>query len=244
MNVKDHYDNFLGDIYAWMVSDYPEKVNEAEGLLLKHGIFPAGNGEALDLGAAHGIYTHAMSRIGFKVTAMDFNSRLLDQLKHNCSGLSVETISDAIQHLGAYPSLRPECVICVGDTLAHLQTLDDIARLFEDVWRILQENGIFLLSFRDYTVSLNGNDRFIPVRSDVNRIMTCFLEYEQTHVSVTDIIYEKVSGSWEQKISAYKKIRLIPDEIISLLESQLFTITFKGLQKGLVTVIAQKRTSS
>jgi len=40
------------------------------------------------------------------------------------------------------------------------------------------------LSFRDLTPDLTGLNRFIPVRSDPDRIMTCFLEYEPETVIV------------------------------------------------------------
>lgn len=50
-----------------------------------------------------------------------------------------------------------------------------------------------LLSFRDYSVPLQDEKRFIPVRSDEGRILTCFLEYSEDSVLVHDILHERAA---------------------------------------------------
>jgi hypothetical protein len=50
-----------------------------------------------------------------------------------------------------------------------------------------------------------GQKRFIPVRSDPNRILTCFLEYEDDAVTVCDILHEREETWWHQRLGAFAK---------------------------------------
>ena len=82
-----------------------------------------------------------------------------------------------------------DLVICMGDSLTHLASLQEVDLLFKNVGKSLKKNGRFLLQFRDLTTPLVDGDRFIPVRSDERTVFTCFLEWE---TSVENI---KIDGS-------------------------------------------------
>jgi len=52
-------------------------------------------------------------------------------------------------------------------------------------------------------------DRFIPVRSDESRIMTCFLEFENADsVAVHDLVHMRQDSGWSLNKSSYRKLRL------------------------------------
>ena len=78
----------------------------------------------------------------------------------------------------------------------------------KDVYASLAEGGIAILSFRSLAPELTGLDRIIPVRSDDSRIMTTFLEYEEEHVNVHDMIYVREGVRWVLHKSVYRKLRL------------------------------------
>ena len=68
---------------------------------------------------------------------------------------------------------------------------------------------MFVITYRDLTKELFGTDRFIPVRSDENKIMTCFLEFEnEDSVVVHDLVYMRRDSGWSLNKSSYRKLRL------------------------------------
>jgi SAM-dependent methyltransferase len=69
-----------------------------------------------------------------------------------------------------------DLILCMGDTLTHLSSTDDVERLCSQVASLLAPGGRFIVTFRDYSRPPQGDDRFIPVRSDSERIHTCVLE--------------------------------------------------------------------
>ena len=83
-----------------------------------------------------------------------------------------------------------------------------MVQLFRDAFAALAPGGLLVLTYRDLSVELQGLDRFIPVRSDPDRIMTCFLEYGPETVTVHDLIHTREAAGWKLEKSSYKKVRL------------------------------------
>jgi hypothetical protein len=129
----------------------------------------------------------------------------------------------------------------MGDTLTHLPALSSVGSLLKDVAACLPRGGVFAATFRDYaTRTLEGDKRFILVRADADRIMTCFLEYEDHQVIVHDLLNEKEDGRWRQTISSYPKLRLAPEWVASTLSELGFSVKRDTTLSGMVLIIATK----
>ncbi len=240
MTAKEHYANHLGNLYSWMAGDFETKQNEFLTFLREQGVYPSTTKIAIDLGAGHGLQTVPLTTLGFKVLAVDFNQQLLDELKENAKGLSVDVINEDIRRVRQLGHYQPELILCCGDTLAHLESKGEVEQLIKDISATLVKGGMLLLSFRDYSEPLTGNSRFIPVKSDDTRILTCILDYEEHSVTVTDLLYEKTTSGWLQKVSAYKKVRLTTAFVTQLLEANSLHIECNVVVNRLVTLVATK----
>lgn len=238
MSTKDHYEKHLANFYSWMLGDFETKQKEFQSFLNFHKINPSSSKIALDLGAGNGIQSAALAKAGFSVWAIDFNKQLLDELKINCKGLNVTAAEQDIRLVTKYEDLNPELIVCWGDTLTHLENESEIERFIEYSCDLLTDKGKFILSFRDYSEKRIGDARFIPVKSDENRILTCYLEYTPTHVIVTDLLHERNGNTWEQKVSSYNKFRISGEEVIDLLEENNLEVIFHEEKNELITIIA------
>jgi len=240
MTAKDHYHTHLGNFYSWMAGDFEAKQKEHQQFLEEQNIAPQSTKLAIDLGAGHGIQSVSLAKLGFKVKAIDFNPQLLTELTQNSKGLDIEVIENDIRTFSQHLSQHPELIICWGDTLTHLDTENEIEQLLSDCCTSLTQNGKLIISLRDYSNELIGDNRFIPVKSDDNRILTCFLEYFPAYVTVTDLLYEREAAGWVQKVSSYNKVRISINSIKNLLLKSGMKITFEGTITRLNTIIAEK----
>ncbi len=240
MDIKEHYENHLANYYSWMFGDFNAKLNENQQFFERHNIKPVSSRIAIDLGAGCGFQSIPLAKIGFRVKAIDFSRKLLDELECRSNSLSIETIENDILNFDIYSNCKPELIVCMGDTITHLNSLELIQKLIKNSYKILLKSGKLILTFRDLTFELREEQRFIPVKSDDNRIFTCFLEHHSTYVKVFDIIYEKENGRWIQKISSYKKLVISQDVVENYFEEAGFKIEFMGLENGLVTIIGAK----
>lgn len=240
MSVKEHYEKHLGSFYSWMVGDFEIKQKEQQDYFISRNIKPINKGHAIDLGAGHGIQSVSLAKIGFTVRAIDFNIHLLDELELNSVGLPIEIINADIRLFKDYTVGEPELIVCAGDTITHLDNLKEVEQLIKDCAGKLCNQGKLILSFRDYTHAVAGNDRFIPVKSDESRILTCCLDYFDGKVLVTDLLFTKLENGWQQSVSSYFKVRVTSITIEGFLQKHGFNILHLDSVNRMVTIIAQK----
>lgn len=238
-SVKHHYDYLLSDIYSWMSGDFRVQVNQTREYFIKNNIKPSETHSAIDLGSGHGIQSAALIELGFNVTAVDQSEKLLAELKQNSSN-KVKTINGDIAEFSYPGNIKPELIVCMGDTLTHLSTIDDVRKMIKNAAENLVINGKLVLSFRDLSNELMGVLRVIPVKSEPTRILTCFLEFGIEKVTVNDILYEFVDGRWEMKVSSYHKLKLSAAETAGMLNAAGLEIIHSEKLKGMEFIIAQK----
>lgn len=234
--VTEHYANHLAPIYSWMIGDFEAACSGADAFYAEIGL-PVGNGRlAVDLGCGHGVHAIPIARRGYRVVALDTSTHLLDELKSVAGELPIRIISADLMEFAAYLDIENASLIaCMGDTLTHLPSVDAVDSLIHDAVRSLTPDGLFVLSFRDYaTHELKGSERFIPVRSDEDRIHTCFLDYRKETVLVHDIVHSRVDSSWQTSVSAYPKLRLQPGQVLATAETCGAMLIHRSADRGML----------
>jgi 2-polyprenyl-3-methyl-5-hydroxy-6-metoxy-1,4-benzoquinol methylase len=239
-NVKDYYDAHLSHFYSWMAGDFKTRVEEFHTFIRDHNLGPRTNRVAYDLGAGHGIQAVALAQAGYRVVAIDFNERLLSELKVNAQELDVELVTADLREAPSLLAEQAGLILCWGDTLTHLDDIAEVRALLLQLDALLGPGGRLVLSFRDYTTATDGKSRVIPVKSDKNRILTCFLEYQDHHVVVTDLLYEWVENQWIPRVMSYRKARLEPKVILEILNEAGLHVIVNQTMSGMVTLIASK----
>ena len=235
-----HYESHLGPVYSWMLGDldaaFARSAAEIDDLPL-----PAARGAAVDLGAGLGLHAVALAQRGFEVIAIDNCQVLLDDLNSRRGALPIAIHHADLSDFRRFLPKQAQVIVCMGDTLTHLPALSTVESLLAAVAAALPRGGLFATTFRDYaTVELKGEQRFIPVRADDARILTCFLEYQDHQVMVHDLLHEKENGRWRQAISSYPKRRLAPAWVMSKLTELGFSANRGATLSGMVRIVATK----
>jgi SAM-dependent methyltransferase len=210
--VQDHYDTLLAEHYDWMFgTSFAAKVEEQKGLLKEVAGEATRGAFALDLGCGSGFQSVALHELGYRVLAVDVSEQLLAALAARAPRGITTRLTDLRRLEELVDPGTVDVAVCMGDTLTHLSSRAEVSELFHSVAHALKPHGVFVVTYRDLsTAELKGLDRFIPVRADDERIMTCVLEYESPdHVLVNDLIYARDSaGHWALRKSSYRKLRL------------------------------------
>jgi 2-polyprenyl-3-methyl-5-hydroxy-6-metoxy-1,4-benzoquinol methylase len=244
-----HYKTHLGPVYSWMLGDldaaFARGAREIDDLPLPTGAqISSGTGPrgvAVDLGAGLGLHALGLARRGFEVVAIDNCQALLDELKSRGGSLPITIHHGDLLEFRRFVPGQVQAIVCMGDTLTHLPALSAVDSLLTAVAGALPRGGVFVATFRDYaSVELEGEQRFILVRADESRILTCFLEYQSHQVMVHDLLHEKEHGSWRQAVSSYPKLRLAPAWVMVKLSALGFSVKRDGTAGGMVRIVATK----
>jgi SAM-dependent methyltransferase len=238
-SVKEHYDQHLGPVYGWMLGDMTAALNNARTELRDMGLSACADGLAVDLGAGPGVHSIPLAELGYSVVAVDTCAGLLQELKNHASSHDIRPVVGDLLSFRAHVDSPVDAILCMGDTLTHLSSCAAVERLFQEVQQTLSPNGVFLATFRDYvSAPLEGTSRFIPVRADSRRILTCFLEYREHSVMVHDLLYTLDSDGWKLKVSAYPKLRLDPAWAQAKLNGLGLKARLEPGPRGMVRLIA------
>jgi hypothetical protein len=237
-SVDRHYEDLLAPIYMWMVGgpDAAFALGQADLASVLHG-----GGFAIDLGAGFGMHTVPLARAGWRVLAIDSSPALLAQLSLLAKGLSVDVHRGDLlrfeEHLSTDESA--DLILCMGDTLTHLESTDSVIALCRTVASRLSSRGRFIATFRDYMHLPSGDARFIPVRADEHRILTCFLEEFEHHLQVHDLLHERAHGVWSTRVSSYRKLRLSPEAVRLACVAAGLQATVEPGPRGMVKLVAE-----
>jgi SAM-dependent methyltransferase len=238
-SAAEHYEQFLSPVYTWMAGGAEAAIaagkSEIDDLDLQ---LPTG-ALVVDLGAGFGMHSIPLARAGARVLAIDGSERLLAQLSRLAGDLAIRTVHDDLLSFRALLTEKPTAVLCLGDTLTHLPEHTNVDFLVQEVAEALAPGGKFVVSFRDYSEPLTDEQRFIPVRADERRILTCFLEYEEDTVVVHDILHERAGDSWETRVGSYRKLRLSADRVILSLEAFGFESRRETGARGMVRIVGE-----
>jgi SAM-dependent methyltransferase len=225
-----------------MAGDIDAAMIRADAELEAIGLPASGSGIAVDLGAGFGMHSVPLARRGYQVTAVDSHEPLFSELRARAGSLPIRTVNADLLEFKNYVPQPATVILCMGDTLTHLPDAASVETLFKAVAMTLVRGGLFALTFRDYaSAPLKGDGRFILVRSDENRILTCFLEYGDTRVQVHDVLHERDGGQWRLRLSSYPKLRLSPEWVVAALTSLGFAVRREPGVSGMVRVIAKQK---
>lgn len=238
-----HYDELLAEHYSWMVGvPFEQKAAEQKALLEELGLAPGRHGTAIDLGAGPGYQSAALADLGYgHVIAIDTSKTLLDELEVQKGARPIEPLLADMCRFADH--VRPgsvDAIVCMGDALTHLESHRDLSGILTSASSALAPGGRLVLTFRDMSQALTGLDRFIPVQSDADRVMVCFLEYEPETVLVHDLIHARTKDGWTMRKSSYRKLRVSSDEIVRQLEALGFKIDMNRMAGRMWAISARK----
>jgi SAM-dependent methyltransferase len=239
--VTGHYDRHLGPVYRWMIGDVAAALGRNQAELEAIGVVPGATRLALDLGAGIGLHAIPLARLGFEVVAIESSSLMAEELRRETGALPVRIIKDDLLDFQQHASASADVIVCMGDTLTHLPSREVVARLLDDVAATLSAPGVFITTFRDYSgAELAGPARFIPVRSDESRILTCCLDYAKDTVAVCDLLHERAKDGWQLRVSVYPKLRLAPAWVAEHLAAAGLTVEQGKSAGGMIRIVAKR----
>jgi hypothetical protein len=142
------------------------------------------------------------------------------------------------------PGSNFDAAVCLGDTISHLHSWAAVRSMLRSVRASLRVGGGFILATRDHSRVYVGDERFILVRADAERSLTCFLEDAGEHVRVTDIVHHRAADGVRMTATSYKKLRVSPDALAKELVFLGLEVVDRRETAGVHVLLAVKRANA
>jgi 2-polyprenyl-3-methyl-5-hydroxy-6-metoxy-1,4-benzoquinol methylase len=189
--------------------------------------------QVLDIGCATGELANQLANTGAIVTGIDLNEDLLNQAIR-CSGFparwsggrsadSFERESefaspkfqrgDMLQLESDFQPGQFDVVLCFGNTLVHLQTIELILQMLKGVHSVLKPGGQFLLQILNYDYILSEQVKELPLIETENIRFIRKYKFEKNNPLVTfqtDLVLKKENKiiSNETPLFALQSVKL------------------------------------
>lgn len=91
---------------------------------------------------------------------------MLDELQSKIEGYNITIKESDLLEFDHVVNKQAELITCMGDTITHLYDKREIQELLDKVNCKLIASGKVAISYRDLSIPLIDENRFIPVKSD------------------------------------------------------------------------------
>lgn len=184
----------------------------------------------LDVGAGTGNMAIALAKEGLKVTALEPEQDMANDIvvKASTEGVPLEVLAYSMEQIEQL-SIQYDGIYCVGNTLPHLQSIEDIQTFLEECSRKLKQGGKLVIQTVNFEKFFASSDFSFPLISKEE--FTFHRKYEEQGEKVLFTATLTMDGT-----SVSNSIPLSPitsEMLVPLLEKAGFTdIQLLGNFKG------------
>jgi 2-polyprenyl-3-methyl-5-hydroxy-6-metoxy-1,4-benzoquinol methylase len=163
----------------------------------------------LDAGCGTGFHSILLAQLGLHVTATDISEQMLRQAKRNAEHMSVQvdTIQTSFQGMNESVHNKFDAVFCLGNTLPHVLTEEELIQSFKSFCELLNSGGRVFLQLLNYDRILNFRERILNVKEVNDKIFVRFYDYERESIVFNILTIQKSGGQMEHSLNS---VRLFP----------------------------------
>lgn len=160
----------MGDFYAVLAHHYDElfPLKDRTSAFVCSNLPGVPNAHhVLDIGCATGQMALYLAQQGYTVTAIDPDEKMVTlawqrMANHPANDVSVVT-AGMLDLDDIFPSMPFNSMLCLGNTLVHLQNVEEVREFAAMAYRHLTPNGRFILQIVNYTRILSQNITELPL---------------------------------------------------------------------------------
>jgi glycine/sarcosine N-methyltransferase len=152
--LKDFYDQ-LASNYHLIFEDWEASIRRQGtvlGAILERECGSRQTVRILDCACGIGTQALGLAKLGFQVTACDLSPLAVERTRKETEkrGLTVRALVADMLDLTALPDGSFDAVICMDNSLPHLESDEQLLQAVTQIQRKLRPDGLFMASIRDY----------------------------------------------------------------------------------------------
>ena len=193
---------------------YPEIFGEQLLQWLKRKNYAPKN--SLDLGCGTGVLCRILQSEGIQAAGMDFSSGMIDIARQDSPEIPYE-----VADMSTYrPEKQFDLVTCTGDALNHIRDLNDIQKIFQNVYAYTSPGGYFVFDILNEQ-EVSTSEPFEMDFTDKIRVWFQMTRPEEKQVNLKIRVFEDGKEQFEENI---RETVHDPEVICNLLKQAGFQV--------------------
>ena len=160
---------------------------------------------AIDAGAGTGFHSFVLAELGVDVTAADVSSKMLHILQEHARSLhlSVKTVASDFQSLSRTLDQKFDSIFCLGNSLAHVLTDNDLSDSLLSFASLLKADGTLFIQLVNYERTLAAQQRVQSIRELGTSTFIRFYDFCENDLLRFNILkLDKKNGVFEQSLNS------------------------------------------
>jgi glycine/sarcosine N-methyltransferase len=136
--------------------------------------------KAADVGCGTGAYTLALARVGVQAAGLDPSPEMIHRARGNASRLeqtNVRFVQAGLADVETVADHPLDVVVCMGNTLPHVLTDDDLRAGLAAAHRSLRGGGILALQLLNYDRILASRERIVSIDTQAGESFVRFYDF-------------------------------------------------------------------
>ncbi|MCY6370732.1 class I SAM-dependent methyltransferase [Clostridium ganghwense] len=186
------------------------------------------NSKIIDLACGTGIYSIALGELGHEVTGIDLDEKMIEKAKYKKGDLNIDFIRyDMTKIKDKFEESKYNRIFCIGNSLVHLNTKEEIKSLINDMYGLLNSNGSIVIQTINYDRILKNNIKSLPTIDREAEGVKFIRKYNYSKMEELIYFETELLISKEEREEKYTNSRaLLPmksNEIISMIKEAGFS---------------------
>lgn len=150
---------------------------------------------SMDLACGTGVLCEILYKNGIEASGMDFSQGMIDIAREREPEISYD-VADMITYC---PDRQFDLVTCTGDALNHIAELEDVEKIFRNVYRYLRKGGYFIFDILNEN-EVSTSEPFEMDFSETVRVWFQMTRPGERKVNLQIRVYENGGLSFEENI--------------------------------------------
>lgn len=216
------YEDFSSDYDRFM--DWQGRL-AAELPFIEHQLQAVGARRVLDAACGTGMHTIALAQRGYATVGADLSAGMIERARANATtaGIAVQFEVAGFGELSAQFGSGYDALLCLGNSLPHLLTPEDLAATLDDFAACLRPGGLLLIQNRNFDAVLARGERWMEPQThregDAEWLFLRFYDFESDGTLTFNLVTlwrEGVNG-WSQHVTATRLQPLRQEELTTAL---------------------------
>ena len=217
------YDEFSADYDRFV--DWPARL-AVELPFIERELQAAGARRVLDAACGTGMHAIALARRGDGVVGADASAGMIERARANADAAGVDVrfevagFGELAARLGGPPF---DALLCLGNSLPHLLTPDDLAGALADFAACLRPGGALLIQNRNFDRVLARGERLMEPQAHQERkeewIFLRFYDFEPDGTLTFNVVTLRREGAaiWRQQVASARLWPQRREELVAAL---------------------------
>ncbi len=220
-DAAEFYDNLAGE-YDSMTGFDKRFVHERPFFNLLVQRF--GITTALDAGAGTGFHSLLLGQLGVHMMAMDVSNKMLERVKAHAKDLhlKIDIVESTFQDMPHRLNKKFDAVVCMGNSLPHLLTREELVQSLKNFSAVLRPGGILFIQILNYARILTSRERIQSVKEAGAITFVRFYEFHEESVVFNILRLKKKEGRLIHKLDSVKLRPILKPELTNALHEAGF----------------------